>query len=889
MGWQLIFTSAPRTLKAGQSGFGTVAQSADFREALAQRLEQLSGYHRVSAAAAGSATHQPVISSYRVLDLRGTRYHVVSRMQDAGLDFTNRTNHLAHHLVFAPEELSTLPSPALILQRWDGWRQRWQEEPRLLNEADWGNLARLPRSTPLAIRAWRQWTGDAGCAALLLEKPYSQGCHLLLPSGGETQALDLFGESLQLLDPEGRSLARKWQFTFTTCLQEGDSANDFLWRACLEGTPGAKAVLRSSSSSLLAPSTIRPPTGALAELARHGRTATALRAPVVSPSSPASAPKTPVASPLTFRKPALSQPVRPIDRPIMMAEHGGLGEAGWSAGSRWRSPRVVGPAAGLVLLGVLLLAFVWPGWSSKHSTSSISTRPTPGHSEVAATPSSDSAPTVRPEITPPALRAKATVPSPNEPNLKSNRPDPNPSSETPAPSSAALASLEQLWHPVATLLVFRESAGRTDLAVQPEDDLNRLFKAIKERSAAAVEAGLRVGSLAAVLPKPATPTPFAADLSVNSATVRDPEGRVLEFEFGSLVTAGATPPGKLVFGYGMVTDASNCISVLFNSSVPSGGDFQPVRLLVLSPGPGSSPLRLDLSLLRANQPTLDASLQEPLLSRKKLVRFASPGLGFQLLPFVRTKATHLYASWPDKDDLPSLGAELDFAAVRGHLEQRIKLDEGELLTRLTRQAEVKQNLEQDHVLGWICGAGQPTNELHSFHSFLKHHPGKPALELYRRFLWTVLERLKAGGVICAQDVFEGLQSPEPTLQNQAINRYRNELIRALHQSNHAREEQKVQALALEYFTDKWRQLGTREGDPYLRWKEEHDQLAVEIAQLRKRLASLRSQLKETPRALAETASVSLYVTRGDMLRGGIPLLEFARFNHGPAQPKEGSR
>ena len=44
MAWQLIFTSAPRTLSAGQSGYGTVARSADLREGLAQRLEQLSYY-----------------------------------------------------------------------------------------------------------------------------------------------------------------------------------------------------------------------------------------------------------------------------------------------------------------------------------------------------------------------------------------------------------------------------------------------------------------------------------------------------------------------------------------------------------------------------------------------------------------------------------------------------------------------------------------------------------------------------------------------------------------------------------------------------------------------------------------------------------------------------
>src|SRR5437867_9020143 len=108
MARQLIYTSALRTLVPGQSGYGTVARSTDLREALIQRLEQISYYQHIGAPGTG-ATQSHVVSAYRILDFRGSRYHILSRIQDAGLDFTSRTNHLAHHLVFEPVELAGVP------------------------------------------------------------------------------------------------------------------------------------------------------------------------------------------------------------------------------------------------------------------------------------------------------------------------------------------------------------------------------------------------------------------------------------------------------------------------------------------------------------------------------------------------------------------------------------------------------------------------------------------------------------------------------------------------------------------------------------------------------------------------------------------------------------
>jgi hypothetical protein len=108
---QLIYTSAPRGLAAGRSGHCTVARSGSMREPLVLRLEQLSYYQHLSL----SGGKERPIFTYRIIDIRGSRFHVLSRIQDAGLDFTGRTNFIAHHLALAPEEFRQFPTPPIIL------------------------------------------------------------------------------------------------------------------------------------------------------------------------------------------------------------------------------------------------------------------------------------------------------------------------------------------------------------------------------------------------------------------------------------------------------------------------------------------------------------------------------------------------------------------------------------------------------------------------------------------------------------------------------------------------------------------------------------------------------------------------------------------------------
>jgi hypothetical protein len=206
MSWQLIYTSAPRGLTPGQSGYCTVARSRDLREALIPRLEKFSYY-------TPEPNRNPVICAHRIVELRGVRYHVLTRIVDAGLDFTKRRKFIAHHLVFGPAELANVPFPASIFLKWKGWLEHWEGDPQWLSDP-----AFFPEPKPSGeIEATNAWiTGDARDRENFL---YSlQGC--------------------------------SWDVTFTNCFQPGDHPADFRLRAIWPNTAGFEAAAKAGAEPI---------------------------------------------------------------------------------------------------------------------------------------------------------------------------------------------------------------------------------------------------------------------------------------------------------------------------------------------------------------------------------------------------------------------------------------------------------------------------------------------------------------------------------------------------------------------------------------------------------------------------------------------------------------
>lgn len=244
---QLIYTSAPRGVVAGRAGHCTVARSAAMRDALMLQLEKLSYYQHLSL----SGGQERPIHCCRVVDIRGSRYHVLTRIEDAGLDFTGRTNFLAHHLIFAPEEVRQFASPPVILRDWPGWIKSWTKDPELFESENWSSLAGLSGSKMIPATSWQQLTGDAVNGYGILET--RAGIAFRVDGLAEQQILSLFAESLELLelrDPRRDFRATAWQYTFTTSMQEQDNPADFRWRCLHSDNPASNRFAGPDSRAL---------------------------------------------------------------------------------------------------------------------------------------------------------------------------------------------------------------------------------------------------------------------------------------------------------------------------------------------------------------------------------------------------------------------------------------------------------------------------------------------------------------------------------------------------------------------------------------------------------------------------------------------------------------
>ena len=280
MAWQLIYTSTPRGLVAGRSGFCTVARHRDLRDRLVAEIERLSAYDKVTHPQLSGAPG-PVVAAHRILEIAGTRYHLLSCTQNAGLDYTGRSSYIAHHLVLDATEINRLPSPAAILRLFD-WKKRWEGEPRYLTTDDTPNLATL--GTPLKLPAtnWERVTGQAINATLLAERYSVGGCNILTKPGSEKDLLPLYEEALLVLDQGGTTPSRLWQVRFTTFLQASERPADFDWRGGWTGRPPATSTEtgRSLVLDLTQPQTFpRPQSPVMAQVAAGGAKAIATSTP----------------------------------------------------------------------------------------------------------------------------------------------------------------------------------------------------------------------------------------------------------------------------------------------------------------------------------------------------------------------------------------------------------------------------------------------------------------------------------------------------------------------------------------------------------------------------------------------------------------------------------
>jgi hypothetical protein len=716
MPWQLIYTSAPRGLLSGQSGFCTVARSANLRDALAQRLEQISSYHYLRVAEAATAHRNPTVSAFRLLDLRGAKYYVLTRIQPCGLDFTSRTNHLAHHLVFLPDELAALPSPAAILRHWPGWMATWRGDPRLLEEAGLEAFA-LPGKSFLPAQTWKRVAGDGGKAAGLLQSECVQGCYLICPPGGEEQLLDMYCETLQLLNFNGQFPLRPWRHTFTTFLQAEDNPNDFQWRGCQENTPAHKQAL-TRSAPLIPLQAVRVPPNSLVQLARDGPVPVAVLARPAAPSTPpASAPASSPVLPATV-SPRREVPRRPPQAPISSLLGVKLGKLARSDRPAlldvniWISPatlaRVGLVAAVLIVLFVVKLRSARPPANPDKSAPVADARAAvPGPPAVEAAPIAPVPATTPPSASPP-VTPSTTPPAPKPP------PEKQAPKTLPNVATVEAKGLRSLLGDGPTYLFAVTNLVEFNLPIESapllEAMLNRAGDSTARSEAIQVDVYTnRLDYLAGTrmtLRQPRGARRF-------SVSTPEPSRIVCDFDYASWLDRNRAPL-RVRARFDLLPTA---FSLRFR--FPADKGFAQFRLLIVNPLNPPEPLLFQANLIHTGGEKLKVHLAHQVREflSNNLVLLAPQR--WQLRPFLQTKTGSPWYVYEDLNvkERPEFGDELDFAKIG----RRLQAEKKELEKQRT-------NLKppQDLPLGlWL---GSTEADLQSFLAFSKANPDTRGLQ-----------------------------------------------------------------------------------------------------------------------------------------------------------------
>lgn len=243
MALQLIYTSAPRLLQAGRTGFGTVAMHQGIPAWLQGEIERASQFSRVPG-----LDPSRVVTRHMVFGQGDRTHHVLSRIQDAGADYTGRTNHIAHHFIFTAAEAAhattqgVTPADALkYLESHGLWATNWSGEPRYLTEEESLPVESIPKELTLPdAEYWVAFFPDQPeSAAILAPGKTAEACWIIYPPNWRDYIVYLMGKSLALHKTP-------WTVSFSNDLQPTDDEQQISWR----GIPSDSPLLSKAQSSV---------------------------------------------------------------------------------------------------------------------------------------------------------------------------------------------------------------------------------------------------------------------------------------------------------------------------------------------------------------------------------------------------------------------------------------------------------------------------------------------------------------------------------------------------------------------------------------------------------------------------------------------------------------
>ena len=313
MSHELFYTSAPRGLRPGSNGYCTVSATRGLPGLLGQQLERLSDYRPLFDSSSVAGTQNPIGLSHLRVNVAGKTYSVLSRICPAGVDHTKRGIFFAHHVALETTELPPA-GPAWLLGQRGFLEPRWDGEVR---ELPAGRQPKMGTSMPGVCHAWKQATGDAGWAGVLVEsfvETPNRPVYILYPLS--LDPLPMLEEALALLPADQR-----WRVTFATLCLSVPQDVGCTWRCLpLEASDVRKA--RATPGALVLDLGSRlghAEGGPLVAGARTGKVPVVRPSPVApaTPGLPAPAALQPPAAPSSI---AWKEPVGPAQSPMVRPE-----------------------------------------------------------------------------------------------------------------------------------------------------------------------------------------------------------------------------------------------------------------------------------------------------------------------------------------------------------------------------------------------------------------------------------------------------------------------------------------------------------------------------------------------------------------------------------------
>lgn len=237
---ELVYTSSTKGLAHGSKGFCSVAETPQIPRQIQQTLERLSGYRHIVPASADSARQNPQSHSFLRFESSQSEYLIVSRVVDAGLDYSGRSNKLAHHAVFLESEFpqgGAIPlhqSPDFFVRQWSG-------PPRMLDP----RVAAGRSVPPAKCSQWEKIAGDAGWAGELVQAFMDKKTVNVIFELG-TDVLPLIAEAQALLTDDQKRFA-----TYSSFFIGHPPQVSCQWKFVLSGSIEASNIHRSRNSLVI--------------------------------------------------------------------------------------------------------------------------------------------------------------------------------------------------------------------------------------------------------------------------------------------------------------------------------------------------------------------------------------------------------------------------------------------------------------------------------------------------------------------------------------------------------------------------------------------------------------------------------------------------------------